>query len=34
MKNLDHVNIDCQNSFHQVFNNVDGHIIEEINEDK
>ena len=34
MKILDHANIDCENSFHLVFNNVDGCIIEENNEDK
>ena len=34
MKILAHANIDCENAFHLVFNNVDGCIIEENNEDK
>ena len=34
MKSLGHVNIDCENSLYLVFNNVDGHIIEQNNEDK
>ena len=33
MKNLDHVKIDCENSFYFVFNNVDGYI-EKSNENK
>ena len=34
MKSFDHVNIDCENSLYLVFNNVDGYIIEENNENK
>ena len=34
MKSFDHVNIDCENSLYLVFNNVDGYIIKENNEDK
>ena len=33
-KRLHHVNIDCENSLYLVFNNVDGYIIEQNNEDK
>ena len=33
MKSLDHANIDSENSLYLVFNNVDGHVIEESNED-
>ena len=34
MKSLDHVNIDSENPLYLIFNNVDGYIIEESNEDK
>ena len=34
MKSFGHVNIDCENSLYLLFNNVDGYIIEENNEDK
>ena len=34
MKSLDHVHIDSKNYFYLIFNNEDGYIIEESNEDK
>ena len=34
MKGLDHENINYENSLYLVFNNIDGYIIEENNENK
>ena len=34
MKSLDHENINYENSLYLVFNNIDGYIIEENNENK
>ena len=34
MKSIGHVNIDCENSIYLVFNNVDGYISVENNEEK